>query len=72
MTTRVKGFVVALEQDIREDAAERIVDAIKMIRGVLSVEASVADHTDWMARERARRELGDKLMEVVFPKKDTP
>jgi hypothetical protein len=29
---------------------------------------TVTDLNDHMARERVRRELGDKLLDVVFPK----
>ena len=32
MTTRLKGFTVALEQDIREDDAEAIKNAIESLR----------------------------------------
>lgn len=36
MTDRLKGFIVTLTTDIREDDAESIVQAIKMIKGVLT------------------------------------
>ena len=34
MTTHIKGFLVTLEQDLRKDDAQHIIDAIKMIRHV--------------------------------------
>jgi len=65
MTDRLKGFIVALEQDIREDDAVDIITAIGMIRGVLSCKPLVRDHGDLMAQERVRRELGQKLLDVL-------
>lgn len=38
MTTRLKWFTVILDTDIREDDAKPIIEAISMIKGVLSVE----------------------------------
>lgn len=69
MTDRLKGVWVAFEKDIREDDAEPLIAAIKQLRGVLAVESCIADHADWIALERTRRELGQKLIEVVWPKK---
>ena len=68
MTDRYYALTVILEKDIRDDDAEPIINAIKMIRGVQNVEGLISDPTTWMAEERARMELGKKLMEVVYPK----
>ena len=69
MTDRYHSLTVVLEHDIRDDDAKPILAAIRQLRGVLSVEGNVADLTSHMAQERARRELGEKLLEVVYPKK---
>ena len=69
MTDRYHSLTVVLEHDIREDDAKPLLAAIRQLRGVLSVEGNVADVTSHMAQERARRELGEKLLEVVYPKK---
>ena len=69
MTARYNFLTVALERDIREDDAEMLLNAIRMLRGVLKVEPNVADATAWTAEERVRRELGKKLMDVVYPEK---
>lgn len=61
MTDRIKGLVVTLERDIREDDVEPIIDAIGQLRGVLSVVPDVVDVQDHMARERIRTELRAKL-----------
>ena len=57
MTTRYIGYVVAIEEDIREDDAEPILNAIKQIRGVISVRGLVDESplvaSDFVHRQRA-------------------
>lgn len=65
MTDRYYALTVVLEKDIRSDDAERLIDAIHMLRGVLSVVPNVADSTTWMAEERAKIELKNKIFEVL-------
>ena len=67
MTDRYHSLTVVLEKDIRDDDAEHILNAIRMIRGVASVAGEVADMNSHMAEERARQELGDKLFDVIYP-----
>jgi hypothetical protein len=70
VTDRLQGVWVAFERDIREDDAEPLIEAIKQLRGVLSVEANVSDYEDWFARQRVRRELTDRLWAVLHPKEE--
>ncbi len=65
MTDRLKGFIVMLDEDIREDDAQPILDAIRQIRHVQSVATMVSDADDWMARERVKIELKKKLYEAL-------
>ena len=69
MTDRYHTLTVVLERDIRSDDCEPLIEAIKQLRGVLSVTGIVSDMTAHMAKERARRELGDKLWDVLHPKR---
>jgi hypothetical protein len=71
MTDRLKGVWVTFDQDIRTDDAESLINAIKHLRGVLAVEPNITDVADYMARERVRTELSEKLWEVLHPKKKT-
>jgi len=71
MTDRIKGVWVAFDHDIREDDVQCVVDAIRMIRHVQSVALSVADLSDWNARERVRAELSSKIWDVLHPKAPT-
>ena len=65
MTDRIKGYIVTLEQDIREDDAEHITNAIRMISGVLSVAAIVGETGDHIIRERLKRKLMNQIMDVA-------
>lgn len=67
MTDRFHSLTVVLEKDIRSDDAEGLIQAIRHMRGVLSVTGRVSDPDSHMAEERARRELGQKLWEILYP-----
>lgn len=71
MTARLNALTVVLEQDIREDDAEELISAIRMLRGVLSVESHVADHASRVAQQRARFDLEQKLWKVIHPEDRT-
>lgn len=68
MTDRYNALTVILEKDIRDDDAEALLNAIRQLRGVLSVSGNVADFDSHLAQERARSELGQKLWNVLYPK----
>ena len=68
MSDRVHSITVVLEKDIRSDDAEWVINAIKMIRGVLSVTPSVSSIETHMAEERARHALGQQLIAIIYPK----
>lgn len=65
MTDRVKGLVVSLDADYRDDDVQEIINAIKMIKGVEDVNMSVVDHNDWMNRSRIGSEFQRKILEVL-------
>lgn len=67
MTDRYNALTVVLEKDIRSDDAEALLSAIGQLRGVLSVTGHVADITSHLAEERARNQLGQELMAVIYP-----
>lgn len=63
MTDRHAGYIVVLEENIREDDAEHVINALRMVRGVQSVEPIVADHATQIALARARGELQRRLLD---------
>ncbi len=65
MTTRLKGVLVTFEQDIREDDAEILINAIRMLRRVLDVVPVPNSVDDYIAEMRVKTELRKKLWEVL-------
>lgn len=65
MTDRYNAFIVVLEKEIREDDAEKTIDAIKQIKGVSTVTGHVSSMIDAIAATKAKRELSDKLWKVL-------
>lgn len=68
MTDRYSGFVVTLEENMREDDAQAVLAALRMVRGVIGVEPVISNVEQVIADKRARRELGEKLWAVLYPK----
>jgi len=67
MTDRHAGYVVTLADSVREDDAEEgVLNAIRMIRGVLSVKPVNESVEVHIAEERARHALQAKLRDVVW------
>ena len=66
MTDRIKGFVVTLAPDIREDDAEPIAEAIRLLKGVISVDAKVAEIDHHFAVKQAKREMQQRLHDVIW------
>lgn len=65
MTDRIKGFYVALEDDMRVDDAEHILDAVRQLRGVAAVQHSITEVDDWMNRAKVQNEMRDKIFKVL-------
>lgn len=68
MTDRINCLQVVLEKDVRDDDVQPLITAILQLRGVATVGQNVADLDDFIAFSRARRELGEKLLDIVYPK----
>jgi hypothetical protein len=64
MTNRVKGLIVALEHDYREDDCENIINAIMMIHGVAAVDTEIDDSSDWINRQQVKAEVKDKILKL--------
>lgn len=68
MTDTVHSLIVVLDNDIRTDDVQSIIDAIKMMRRVIDVSPVVSDMRSHMAETRARTDLADKLWKVLYPR----
>lgn len=67
MTDRTISFLVTLDKDYRTDDAEFIINAIKMIKGVLNVECNIFSLEDDMKRQAIKNQLKKKIYENIFP-----
>ena len=65
MTDRINTLTVVLEHDIRDDDVQPIVDAIGMVRKVLSVTPNVSDMNAHMAEQRASHEWSSMLYSLM-------
>jgi hypothetical protein len=65
VTDRHAGYVVVLDHDIREDDAETILSAIRMVKGVQDVVPIVSDFAVHIAESRARTEYAQVLMDSI-------
>jgi 3,4-dihydroxy-2-butanone 4-phosphate synthase len=67
MTTRHGGYVVVLEDDIREDDAKLIINALKCIKGVLSVQPIEGGQTigEVIAASRVSAQWRDQLVNLI-------
>jgi hypothetical protein len=65
MTDRHAGYIVTLEKDLREDDAEYTLNALRMVKGVLSVKPVVSNIEVHMAEDRAKHHLLGKIYEFL-------
>jgi hypothetical protein len=67
MTDRYAALVVTLKADIREDDAEPLIDAIRLLRGVASVRPVLAegDLRQNVADERANLATREMLLRAL-------
>jgi len=68
MTDRYNALTVVLDRDIRDDDAEAILTAIRMVRGVMSVDPIVSDPSSWVAEMRIR----SAFRKALFAALDNP
>ncbi len=65
MTDRLKGYLVVLERDIREDDAEPILEALKMIKGVMEVKPYVTKSEDSILEIRTKNKMIEKFYKFI-------
>lgn len=65
MTTKLKGLTVSFDHDVEDVYAQAIVDAILMIKGVISVEPIAFGVEDLINRERIKNEIRQKIFTFI-------
>ncbi len=69
MSASFSGVVVTFEKDVHEEDIGARLNAIRMIRGVLSVEPVEADPLAQVATERMRYSLWEAVHKALFPER---
>lgn len=65
MTDRHSAYIVVLNNDVREDDAEHIINALRMVKGVAAVDPVVTDYDEHIARTRVDREWREKIYKLL-------
>jgi hypothetical protein len=65
MTDRHAGYLITLTADIREDGAEATLNALRMVKGVASVEPVVSNLELHIGQQRADRRWREALINLV-------
>jgi hypothetical protein len=66
VTTRHAGYLVTLAEDIREDDAEAVITALRMVRGVIAVEPIEGMTFDIaIAKQRADTEWRERIIGLL-------
>lgn len=68
MSDRIFSYTVTLDGVYKDEDAKKIQGAIEMIKGVSRVVPQVANAEMYFAIDKARNELGEKILEVIYPK----
>lgn len=71
MSDRVGGFTVTLKEDLREDDAEFVAQAIRQLRGVAEVAMIVSDSQAYVVRVQERVRLHRAILDVFTDKGDS-
>lgn len=66
---RISAFIIILEKPVAADDIQATLKAIEQIKGVVQVMPQVSDPTEQIAYERARQDIGSKILEVLYPAK---
>lgn len=68
MTDRYNALIVVLERDTRDDDAEKLINVIKSIKGVMDVTGNVVTPSDYVALVKADNKWRDKLINLINEK----
>lgn len=68
MSDHYNAFLIILGSDIKDDAAQATINAIRQIRGVVDVQPHIADPDVAIAKAQLRAELFQELYEVLQAK----
>jgi hypothetical protein len=64
MTDRASSLTVVLENNMRVDDVECLVNAILMLKNVLSVDKNISNYETYVAQIRAERRIMEKIYDL--------
>lgn len=67
MTDKCSALIVVLEHDMREERVAPLIEAIKQLKGVLSVSEHASDIDSYIGEERARVFLLREIYNLLGP-----
>lgn len=65
MTDRYSAIVVVLDKDLQEDDAERLMQSIRLLDGVVGVGGHVGDIDRQVAATRSKAEISENLDQLL-------
>jgi hypothetical protein len=68
MSDRIFSYTVTLDGTYKDEDARQIQNAIEMVKGVSRVVPQVANAETYFAIDKARIDLGQKILDVIYPK----
>lgn len=69
MSDKINGFIVVLDKELSDISAQKTIDAIKQIKGVIKVTPNVVDARDHIAEAKVKQELINKLFGLLTEEK---
>ncbi len=69
MSDRINTITVVLTENVRDDDAECILNALRMVKGVQSAKGNVADSEAYMAESRALAKVHKQVFDAIYPRK---
>lgn len=65
MSDRINGFIVVLDKDYKDEDIEPTITAIEQIKGVIAVKPNIVTTDDYIAKERTKIEIANKIYELA-------
>lgn len=65
MTSKIKGFTVTLNENIREDDFQDVINAVGLIKGVIHVKPIIVTGEDYIIKQRIKLNMIQKLLKIL-------
>jgi hypothetical protein len=70
MSATFNGLTIAFKEPVSEEYMEAVKKAILLFDGVVAVEPVESNFDSWILKEQVKRELGEKLWDVLYGDKN--